>query len=444
MAALHQAIDSGYEQIFGQIKKLSAEGAAQKADVARMDEKMREAKEASALPVTTSVILSIVVFIASIILTGITARQVSRPLKELAEDVRAVAAGDLSLEIVSFRKDEVGLLVKAFSTMIAEMNEVMHEAQYVVEKVQRSASMLSSSSRDVMTQMDDQATSVHQASAAVDNMRRQSEDIRDNATNAAGASDAASEHSNGGQRVVQQTIAEMQEVARSVSSSAEIINRLGEASRRIGDIVSTISEIADQTNLLALNAAIEAARAGDHGRGFAVVADEVRKLAEKVSKSASEIVELITTLQKEAKLAVSSMQQGAQVVGRGVQFANSAGSSLGNILQAVKRVDGLMDQTQAATIEQVDAAQDVSKTLARLKDLSLLTSNAAHDTSKEATEMEATITSLAQLLSHFRLGERTGSTRFNSLIRRAEQLRGETTRLNVALSNAEGKGKPNG
>lgn len=138
------------------------------------------------------------------------------------------------------------------------------------------------------------------------------------------------------------------------------------------------------------------------------------------------------------------MQQGAQVVGRGVQFANSAGSSLGNILQAVKRVDGLMDQTQAATIEQVDAAQDVSKTLARLKDLSLLTSNAAHDTSKEATEMEATITSLAQLLSHFRLGERTGSTRFNSLIRRAEQLRGETTRLNVALSNAEGKGKPNG
>ena len=41
-----------------------------------------------------------------------------------------------------------------------------------------------------------------------------------------------------------------------------------EFSKKIGNIITTIEDIAFQTNILALNAAVEAARAGTAGKGF--------------------------------------------------------------------------------------------------------------------------------------------------------------------------------
>src|SRR5438445_505920 len=96
---------------------------------------------------------------------------------------------------------------------------------------------------------------------------------------------------------------------KAIQSSAEIINVLGHRADDIGRIIEVIDDLAEQTNLLALNAAIEAARAGEHGLGFAVVADEVRKLAEKSTQSNKEIVELISSMQREARQAVENMDR---------------------------------------------------------------------------------------------------------------------------------------
>ena len=74
-----------------------------------------------------------------------------------------------------------------------------------------------------------------------------------------------------------------------VRNAADAMKRIEGSSRKIGEIIGAIDEIAFQTNLLALNAGVEAARAGDSGRGFAVVAAEVRALAQRAADAAKEI-----------------------------------------------------------------------------------------------------------------------------------------------------------
>jgi methyl-accepting chemotaxis protein len=74
-----------------------------------------------------------------------------------------------------------------------------------------------------------------------------------------------------------------------VTTMGEIADR----SRQIADILGVIDGIALQTNILALNAAVEVARAGMQGRGFAVVASDVRSLVQRSAAAAQEIKAVI-------------------------------------------------------------------------------------------------------------------------------------------------------
>src|SRR5690348_16361976 len=92
------------------------------------------------------------------------------------------------------------------------------------------------------------------------------------------------------------------------------VDRLGESSAGIGNVVNLIAQMARLTTLLALNSTIEAARAGEGGRGFAVVATEVKALAVQTQKATEEIGKKIEALQKDAAGSAEAVHRIAQSI----------------------------------------------------------------------------------------------------------------------------------
>jgi methyl-accepting chemotaxis protein len=151
-------------------------------------------------------------------------------------------------------------------------------------------------------------------------------------TEQTGSVASAAEHASAGVSTVataaEQLTSSIAEIARQIEHSAVItagavdradrtdgqIAELAGASKRIGDVVKLISNIAAQTNLLALNATIEAARAGEAGKGFAVVASEVKALANQTARATSDITVQINQVQSLTDEAVTGVRAMAEVM----------------------------------------------------------------------------------------------------------------------------------
>ena len=195
-----------------------------------------------------------------------------------------------------------------------------------------------------------------------------------------------------------------------------MVDRLGERSKEIGEIVDTMTGIAEQTNLLALNASIEAARAGEHGRGFTVVAGEVGKLAQESKESAEKIARIIKEIQNDTEDAVNSMRTGREAVVEGAHSVESLRTMFEEINQLVVGVSGEISHVAESINAMADATNDIASEMTDINSYSgkvasemQAVSAATEEQSASAEEIAAASEALAKLaqdqqeaLSHFR------------------------------------------
>jgi methyl-accepting chemotaxis protein len=271
---------------------------------------------------------------------------------QIAQSASSLGAAS---EQLAHASNQAGQATSQIATTIQQVARGTTQQSEAVNKTASSVEQMSRAIDGVARGAQEQASAANKASSITAQLSSAIEQVAGNAQSVVQGSTAASDAAKKGTTKVQDTLKGMQNIKQRVGVSAEKVQEMGSRSDQIGDIVTTIEDIASQTNLLALNAAIEAARAGEAGKGFAVVADEVRKLAERSSTSTKEIASLIKSIQKTVSEAVIAMDDGAKEVEKGVLIANEAGDSLTEILKAAEGVSEQAEQAAAAA-EQMSAS----------------------------------------------------------------------------------------
>jgi len=331
-------------------------------------------------------VLIVLGFISAFSICLFFAGKITTPVAALEEYSIQLAKGNLTMKNLPITSnDEIGSLTRDFNAMKENLQKLIAKMSSNSEQVAASSQELSASSQssadasvhvsetvnEVSDAVNVQMKNITAAKGNIDTIFSDIKGVEEKSRVIAQTSNKTSDAAQKGSQLMENAVDSMGRIETSVMASADVVKKLGEDSRQIGQIVETIAAIARQTNLLALNAAIEAASAGEYGKGFAVVAEEVRKLAAQSQESAEQIKEHINSVQKDTDEAIEVMQTGTDEVKAGTTAIREVGEQFDNIFSMVNGIKTQMDEINssvqtvskeaAAIVKMVDSIDEISK-----------------------------------------------------------------------------------
>lgn len=277
------------------------------------------------------IVMTAIILLVSLVVVYAFSTYLTKPLKQLTDNVVKVGEGDLSNVFETSRTDEIGKLTNAFHHMVTDLKQIIHDIHVCsYELVQSSNELVESASdvksgneqvdvsmRDLSKGAEHQAEATSNVSHIMERFIVPLEEARDIGIELTHASNDVLRMTDKGTHFMIDYEQQMALIHDGVKTSIEKVEALNAQTTMIANLINMIQDIANQTNLLALNAAIEAARAGEHGKGFAVVSEEVRKLADEVSNSVVSIVQIVDGIQQGSAETVQSLQLNYEHVAEG-------------------------------------------------------------------------------------------------------------------------------
>ncbi|MGD9424201.1 methyl-accepting chemotaxis protein [Pantoea sp. NSTU24] len=304
-------------------------------------------------------------------------RAMMKRLGVLHRNIEALSSGgaDLTQRLPASNSPEFNAVAQSFNQFISYLQGLIQQVGDSALAITAASREIASGNANLSSRTEDQASSIVETAASMEQLTGTVRQNADNATHANQLAGDASQVAARGTEVVRQVVTTMGEIHHS--------------SRKVVDIISVIDSIAFQTNILALNAAVEAARAGEQGRGFAVVASEVRNLAQRSANSAREIKKLIEE-------SVANIDTGSALV-------EQAGQTMDELMQGVSSVTTLMSEIMSASREQSMGIEQVNVAITQLDGTTQQNAVLVEQVSAAAQAMEVQSTQLERVVQSFRL-----------------------------------------
>jgi methyl-accepting chemotaxis protein len=340
------------------------------------------------------VTLAIVGLIAGFVVASLVIRSISGTVAAMVGMIETIAANDLSVDDMKIAADdEVGKAAAALNRMKNNLRVIIQSIAGTADQVASASEELSSTSHTITANSEETSTQAKVVSTSSEEVNRNlqtvatgSEEMRTSIKEIAKNAHESAKVATGAVQVAGQT--------------TQVVGKLGESSTEIGQVIKVITSIAQQTNLLALNATIEAARAGEAGKGFAVVANEVKELAKQTAKATEDISQKIEAIQGDTKNAVAAISQISEVIKQVNDISNT-------IATAVEEQNATTNEMARNISEAARGSSEITRNISGVAEAAQNTAQGAGQSTTAAQSLAEMSTRLRELVSRFRLDERS-------------------------------------
>ncbi|MBQ7567211.1 methyl-accepting chemotaxis protein [bacterium] len=357
----------------------------------------RQTENVSALAnmLSTSVYILIIMLITWVLFL---IRNITRRVHDLRETTQRIASGDYKARAIPTGNDELTELADNFNFMaeqidnrLASERKARQQVESILTTLGETAERLALSASDILTATTEQAAAMSEEAAAVQEISVTVEELKQvtalstqKANLVANLAQQSEEVTAHGRAAVERSVEGMLRIRQEVQSLASSMQRLSEQTQQVGEIISTVQDIAEQSNMLAVNAAIEAARAGEHGYGFSVVANEVRVLAEQSRQATVQIRSILGEIQKAVTTALSNTEAESKSVEDGVELVNQAGEVIRSLTDTISNSCDAANQIRASSDQHAAGVEQIALAITAIRDASVQALDNTHQTEQQA------------------------------------------------------------
>jgi len=336
-----------------------------------MQARQKEVLSESELAIWLTVGVGLLAVFIGLVMSVLITRSIVNPLNYVIALLDKFAHGDLSQEITSAQKGEIGQLLDSVKRMRVSLAGVIRQIDKSARTVVDAVGDIRMNVADVNQGSNTQTTMASDIQQSVSELSNAANVMADHVSVSRNQAEAAHDLAKHGKKVITSAVKDITAVAAYVEETSHAVAELNKSAATVTEFVNSIRSVAEQTNLLALNASIEAARAGESGRGFAVVADEVRNLATNTAQVTASIDKVITTISSLSMQISNEMVEGQEKMRHGVAQIEEVVAPLSQLeadsANSLKSLDGLSQLAQ----QQAREAQDMAAHITRIVDVTV-------------------------------------------------------------------------
>lgn len=355
-------------------------------------------------------VLGIILILFFAFLIASTYKGIKKFIEQFKTLMEQAEMGDLTINGVVHKKDELGQLTEGFNGFIFKIRTLISESMEATTTVVSSSNEVMNTSDEVSKTTEDIAYTISTIADNALNEARLAVEINNSVSDVVRGVNRITENSmhiselatnamttvTNGSESLKHQIETMSATKNASNNVSEVISNLSTKSNEIGVVVAFISGITEQINLLALNASIEAARAGEAGKGFTVVANEVNKLAALSKDSTEKISHLIKQVQTDVSNAVVEVTNTNNSIDKQAISLKETNESLNLIYESVFEVT---NKIKEVAVETEEINKNVISVEQSINNISTLIDNNALNTQEISSATEEHTASIKEIAS---------------------------------------------